>query len=177
MTGIENAMSRIGIGETTDEDLMLPTGTGVNVGRAMHRRETGEKDARGARVMRQIRREGATATGIEKRTEIASDTIRCLHVDTQQYPTAATPASAAPGITPPGGPTHPAPGQTAGTRRIHSVADLMHQQRLIPAMTPTTAPYLPSLPTHGRNRMSPWKGHPGGEEPVGRAPAPKEAQK
>lgn len=170
-------MSQIRTEETTDGGLTPLRVAGVSGDKALHRRETGGKGASGARAMRPAPRNEASARGIVTGNGIAIGRSQCQRVDIPQHPTAATRESAAPGATlPPGTPTHPAPGQRAETRRP-CVAVPMHQQRLTPATTPTTAPYHPSPPTHGTSRKTPWRSHPADEGPAGRpAPAPRQAQ-
>lgn len=154
----------------TDADPMLPRSTEVNAARALHRKRTGERGARGVRAMRQVRQNGATATDIERGTEIATGTNHSPRVGTRQHPTGATPASDA-GDTHPRARTHPATDQTVMTEKSRRGADLTHRKRLIPATTPTTAPCHPSRPTPGRSRRSPWRDRPGGGR-AGRALAP-----
>lgn len=164
-----------GTGET-DGDPMLPKDTAANAGGALHRRGTGGKGARGARAMRQTRRDGATATGIEKRTETATGTSRRLHTGIPQHPTGATRMTGTEGALLLRARTHPATHQRVMSGKSHPAAGMTLQQHRIPATTPTTAPCLPSLPTHGRSRKTHTRGRPGGGRgPAVRALAPRGA--
>lgn len=168
-------MVRKGTGEI-DGDPMLPNDTAANAGEVLHRRGTGGKGARGARAMRQARRDGATATAIEKRTETATGTSRRLRAGTPQHPTGATRATGADDALLLRARTHPATRQRVMTGKSHPAAGMTHQQHRIPATTPTTAPCLPSHPTPGRSQRTHRRGRPGGTKgPAGRALAPRGA--
>lgn len=153
---------------------MLPRGTGVSAGKALHRKGTGENGETGARATRQVHRDGATATGIGERIGIATDKSHYRRVGFRQHPTAATRASGA-GDTLPRARTHPATDQIVVTERSHHAAGTTHQQRPTPATTPNTALSPPSRPTPGRSRKTPRLGRPDGGGPAGRAPAPRQA--
>lgn len=154
---------------------MLQRATERNAGRAPHRRGTGGKDERGVKATRQPRQDGATATGIAEKTEIATDTSQSPRVGIPQHPRGAIRTSGA-GDTHPRAPTHPATDQTAGTERTHRAAgEPTHQQRPTRGTTPTTAPYPPSRPTRGRSPKTRRRGHPGGSgggRPADHAPVP-----
>lgn len=167
-------MVQTGTGET-DGDPMLPKDTRANVGEALHRKGRGGKDARGARAMRRLRRDGATGIGIEKRTETATGTSQSLRAGIPQHPTGATRATGAEDDLLLRARTHPATHQRVMTGKIHPAAAMTHQQHRIPVTIPTTAPCLPSLPTRGRSRRTHRRGLPGGGGPAGRAPAPRGA--
>lgn len=167
-------MVQTGTGEI-DGDPMLPKDKSANAGEALHRRGTGGKDATGVRAMRQPHRDEATESGIEKGTETATGTSRCLRAGTPQHPTGATRATGAEDDLLLHARTHPAIHQRVMTGKSHPAAGMTHRQHRIPATTPTTAPCLPSHPTRGRSRKTHRRGRPGGEGPAGRAPAPRGA--